>query len=91
MKHPNEPYPLWRQRLLRAQAAWRRSKDRRLKAYCAFRIAGRQGLTLAISLLGAILVAYGMGMIARPAGFIVGGVLLWVLQWNYGGRRGSDG
>lgn len=41
-------------------------------------------MTLAISVLGATLVGYGVWMIYAPAGFIVGGIMLWVLQWNYG-------
>lgn len=29
-------------------------------------------------------------MIYAPAGFIVGGLLVWAIQWNYG-DEGSDG
>lgn len=45
-------------------------------------------MTLAISMLGAILVAYGVWAIYAPAGYITGGILLWAVQWNYGGSDG---
>lgn len=31
---------------------------------------------------GAVLIAYGGWLITEPAGFIVGGLLAWVLHWN---------
>ena len=68
---------------------WRETRDRRQHAYTSFKTAGRRALTLAISLLGATLVGYGVWMIYAPLGYIVGGSLLWVLQWNYG-PKGSD-
>lgn len=45
---------------------------------------GRRALTLAISLLGAMLVSYGVWQVYAPAGFVTGGILLWAVQWNYG-------
>lgn len=41
-------------------------------------------------MLGAILVAYGTWTVYAPAGWIVGGLLLWAVQWNYG-DEGGDG
>ena len=69
---------------------WRETRERRQNAFKSFKSAGRRALTLAISVLGATLVGYGVWMIYAPAGFIVGGALLWVLQWNYG-KEGSNG
>ena len=58
--------------------------------YATLRKAGRRGLTLAISVVGAILVSYGAWQVYGPAGYLLGGALLWVIQWNYG-NEGSDG
>lgn len=89
-----KPLPMWRQhwyaRRARRRAKWIEGRERRQKAYSSFKAAGRRGLTLAISLLGATLVGYGVWSIYAPAGFIVGGGLLWILQWNYGGRNGGS-
>lgn len=85
------PLPVWRQRLAQFRAYLHRTKDRRRNAYKVLRIVGRRGLTLAISLLGATLVSFGVYSIYAPGGYVVGGILLWVLQWNYGSREGSDG
>lgn len=90
MKQTGEPYPMWRQRLLKAQASWRRSRDRRRQVVKTFGRLGRRGLTLANSMLGGILVAYGVGVIYRPAGFIVAGSLVWILQWTHGDREGGS-
>ena len=78
-----------RSRVLRREK-WLQGRDRRQRAYRSFKAAGRRALTLAISVLGATLVGYGVWMIYAPAGFIVGGLVLWILQWNYG-SKGSDG
>jgi hypothetical protein len=86
-----DPLPRWRQRRAALVAWWRRSRDSRQRAARNLANAGRKGLTLAISVLGAILVSYGVWTIYAPAGYVVGGALLWTLQWNYGGREGSDG
>ena len=84
------PLPMWRQRQRALVAWWRRSKDRRQTAYHNLRITGARALTLAISLLGATLVSYGVYSVYEPAGFITAGLLLWGVQWNYG-DEGSDG
>lgn len=83
------PQPKWRQHRDRARAAWRRGRDRRRIRYTALRKAGRRGLAVAISLAGAMLVAYGAWSVYRPAGFALAGVLLWALQWNHGEERGD--
>ena len=70
-------------------ARWHRSKDRRSRACRSLGNAGRRGLTLAISMLGAMLVSYGVWSIYAPAGFMAAGVLLWAVQWNYGDKEGE--
>lgn len=84
------PLPKWKQHRNRLVAWWRRSKIQRQRALKTLTSAGRKGLTLAISVLGAILVAYGVWDMYPPAGFVTGGALLWAIQWNYG-SEGSDG
>jgi len=85
-----DPQPKWKQRRDRLVAWWRRSRDQRSRSLKSLRKAARRALTLAISAVGATLVGYGVWMIYPPAGFIVGGAVLWILQWNYG-SEGSDG
>jgi hypothetical protein len=84
-----DPLPMWRQRQARMVAWWRRSRDRRQTAYRNVRKTGARALTLAISMLGVMLVSFGVYSIYAPAGYVVGGVLLWALQWNYGQEEGD--
>lgn len=84
------PLPKWRQRQARMVAWWKRSRDQRRTALQTVGKAGRRALTLAISVVGAILVSYGVWTAYAPAGYIIGGLLLWAIQWNYG-DEGSDG
>ena len=83
------PLPVWRQRLARFLAWWGGSRDRRSIAYRNLKKAGRRGLTLAISLLGATLVSFGVWSVHHPAGYVTAGVLLWAVQWNYGDQEGD--
>lgn len=85
-----DPQPRWRQTRDRMVAWWRRSRDSRRNACKNLKNAGRKGLTLAISVVGAILVSFGVWSVHHPAGYITAGLLLWAIQWNYG-DEGSDG
>lgn len=85
-----DPLPVWKQRRSALVAWWRRSRDRRRVLAGNLKKAGRRGLTLAISVLGATLVSYGVWSIYAPVGYITAGLLLWAIQWNYG-DEGSDG
>lgn len=85
-----DPLPKWKQHRARLVAWWRRSRDQRRNAYTSLKKAGRKGLTLAISVVGATLVSYGVWSVHHPAGYVTAGVLLWAVQWNYG-DEGSDG
>lgn len=84
------PLPRWKQRQREMLAWWRRSRDRRRNGYRNLRKAGRRGLTLAISLVGAILVSFGVYRIYAPAGYLAAGLLLWALQWNHGNTEGDE-
>lgn len=79
-----DPLPKWEQRRRSLVAWWHRSRDRRRTAAKSLKSMGRRALTLAISLLGAMLVSYGVWQVYAPAGFVTGGILLWAVQWNYG-------
>lgn len=83
------PLPRWKQRQHALVAAWRRSKDRRSKAYQTLKKAGRRGLTLVVSVVGATLVSYGVWSLHSSAGYVVAGLLLWAIQWNYGEEEGD--
>ena len=83
------PLPRWKQRRAAVVAWWRRSRNRRQEHYRNLTNAARVGLTLAISMLGAMLVSYGVWSIYAPAGFMAAGVLLWAVQWNYGDKEGE--
>ena len=92
MKRPDPdltPLPVWKQRRARMVAWWRRSRDRRRTACRTLKNTGARLLTLAISLVGATLVSYGVWSIFPPAGYVAGGLVLWALQWNYGKEEGS--
>lgn len=84
-----DPLPKWRQRQAWMVAWWHRSRDKRQAAFKTFKSQGRKGLTLAISMVGAILVSYCAWLIYTPAGYGVGGLLLWAIQWNYGNEEGD--
>lgn len=84
-----KPLPRWKQRRAAVVAWWRRSRNRRQEHYRNLTNAARVGLTLAISLLGATLVSYGAWTVYAPAGYIIGGLLLWAIQWNYGDKEGK--
>lgn len=43
----------------------------------------RKALTLAISVLGAILISYGVLLVYVPAGYVVGGLMCWLLLWSH--------
>ena len=83
------PLPKWKQRQQALVAHWRRSRDSRVRRYATLRNAGRRGLTLAISVVGAMLVSFAVWQMYAPAGYAVGGLLVWALQWNYGEERGD--
>lgn len=67
---------------------WRRTRNQRAKALQSFKAATSTALSLAISLLGAILVSYGVWTIYAPLGYITGGLLLWCLQWSHEQDKG---
>lgn len=77
------PQSKWKRRRAAALAWWSRTQFRRNKAVSAFVSVLRRLVTLAISVVGGTLISYGVWTIFEPAGFIVGGILLWAIQWNH--------
>lgn len=74
---------------------WRRTKDRRRRAWETFKVTAERTVVLAVSVLGAILISYGVRQVYTPAGYVVGGVMCWLLLWSRekdkeAGRAGTD-
>jgi hypothetical protein len=84
-----KPLPRWKQRQRQMVAWWRRNRDARRRTLKSFRIQVQNTLTLAISVVGGMLISYGVWLVYVPAGFATGGILLWAIQWNYGSERSS--
>lgn len=78
------PLPVWRQKLARYRDQWRRSKDRRHRAWVTLQSAVTLALTLAFTLGGATLISFGVYRMYAPAGYITGGIMCWLLQWAAG-------
>lgn len=83
MRDDLKPLPVWRQR-------WNASASRRRKALIAFKAMVGTLVSLAIAVLGATLIAYGVWAVYPPAGFTVAGVLVWVLQWSHEKDKEGD-
>lgn len=62
---------------------WRRTASRRREALVAFKAMVVTLVGLTVSVVGATLVAYGVWSMHAPSGFIVGGVLVYLLQWSH--------
>lgn len=81
--NPDKPLPKWRSLLLLGRSKWRRGKGARSIAYANLKIVGAKLLTLAVSVVGAMLISFGVWQIYAPAGYIVGGILAFGLQWSH--------
>jgi hypothetical protein len=84
-----DPLPVWKQYRAQMVAWWKRSRDQRRTALQNAKKAGRRALTLAISMVGATLISYGVWSVHHPAGYAVAGLLVWAIQWNYGNEEGD--
>ena len=71
---------------------WREGRIARARAWKSFKAVVAKVLTLAISVLGATLISFGVWQMYAPAGYIVGGALIWVLLWSHEqDRKGGQG
>lgn len=77
-----EPLPTWQRRARELAAYWRRTKNRRRETRKSFESGAAKLLTLAISVLGGILISYGVYQVYAPAGFVTGGFMCWLLLWS---------
>lgn len=90
MRHDDlTPLPRWQQKRRALVAWWHRTRDRRRAAYRTFKSGAASALTLAISVVGAILISAGVYQMYAPAGYVVGGFMCWLLLWSHeqDGRR----
>lgn len=78
------PLPAWKRR-------WNEGAVRRARALLAFKAMVGTAVSLAISVLGATLIAYGVWSVYNPAGYLVAGVLVFVLQWSHEKDREGSG
>lgn len=62
---------------------WRRTASRRREALVAFKAMVGTLASLAVSVVGATLVAYGVWSVYAPAGYVMGGMLVFALQWSH--------
>lgn len=76
-----KPLPAWKQ-------WWRKGANRRKEARVTLGSTARAGLTLAITVLGATLISYGVWSACAPAGFVTGGILVWVMLWSHEQDKG---
>lgn len=83
-----KPLPTYKQYALHAGALWRRKRIARQIAYKSFKLQVAKLLTLAISVVGATLISYGVYDVYAPAGYVVGGIMCWLLLWSHEKDRG---
>lgn len=67
---------------------WRRTRNRRARAWVTMKSVVARLLTLAMSVLGATLISFGVYSVYRPAGFVIGGIMCWVLLWSHEKDKG---
>ena len=77
------PLPRWLQ-------LWRSTRNRRRAALVAFKSAVAALTVLAVSVLGAILVSYGVFQVYAPAGYVTGGLMCWLLLWSHEKDKGGS-
>jgi ABC-type spermidine/putrescine transport system permease subunit II len=68
---------------------WRETRNQRQAALTTLKSTAAALLTLAVSVLGAILVSYGVYQVYVPAGYVVGGLMCWLLLWSHEKDKGG--
>jgi hypothetical protein len=76
------PLPKWRQHWAKVRSEWRKGRDRRQKAWRTLRTAGSKAVGFAFEGAGATLISFGVHEMYRPAGYVTGGLLVWILLWS---------
>lgn len=77
-----KPLPSWKRRARELGAWWRGNRFRRQEKRRTLKTAALKLLTLAISVLGATLISYGVWQVFAPAGYVTGGFMCWLLLWS---------
>jgi hypothetical protein len=62
---------------------WRETAKQRQRALKTFGTMAAKASVLAFSALGATLISFGVYQVYAPAGYVVGGILVWALQWSH--------
>ena len=83
MTNDLKPLSTYQQYLRHWKAVWHRTRYRRQTAYKTFKTGVAKLLTLAVSVLGATLIAYGVYQVYAPAGYVTGGIMCWLLLWSH--------
>lgn len=69
---------------------WRRTKNQRRAALTTLKSIAAALLVLAVSAAGAMLISYGVYSVYAPAGYVVGGLMCWLLLWSHEKDRGGS-
>lgn len=69
---------------------WRRTKNQRRAALTTLKSIAAALLVLAVSVTGAMLISYGVYSVYAPAGYVVGGLMCWLLLWSHEKDRGGS-
>lgn len=69
---------------------WRRTKNQRRAALTTLKSTAAALLVLAVSAAGAMLISYGVYSVYAPAGYVVGGLMCWLLLWSHEKDRGGS-
>ena len=69
---------------------WRRTKIQRRAALTTLKSTAAALLTLAVSVLGAILISHGVYQVYAPAGYVIGGLMCWLLLWSHERDKGGN-
>lgn len=69
---------------------WRRTRNQRQAALKTLRTAAAALLILAVSVVGATLISYGVYQVYAPAGYVVGGLMCWLLLWSHEKDKGGS-
>lgn len=85
------PLPKWKQKRAALVAWWRRTRNPRQTAYTSFKSGVQKVLTLAISVVGAMLVSYGVWKYTPGLGYVTAGFMCWLLLWSHERDKGGRG
>lgn len=77
-----DPLPAHRRKWLELKSWWVRSRNRRQKARRDLWNAGQKATAFAFQWVGGTLISFGAYQMYSPAGYVVGGLICWLLLWS---------